>query len=164
MWCKQVIVLARSSGELRSYLTEPRSWANKIIAIAHNAKAFDLHFILNKAILLKWKPELIMDGLKIMCMRNGLKILCMRMEHLVFLDSVSFLPFPLRRLPEAFGLTSSKSWFPHYFKTEENLDYIGPHPDVWYYGVDEMGKGERSELLEWYEKQEPPFDNRRVLE
>ena len=31
-------------GELLSYLTEPRPWANKIIAIAHNAKAFDLHF------------------------------------------------------------------------------------------------------------------------
>ena len=105
-----------------------------------------------------------MDGLKIMCMRNGLKILCMRMEHLVFLDSVSFLPFPLRRLPEAFGLTSSKSWYPHYFNTEENLDYIGPPPDVSYYGVNEMGEGERSEFLEWYEKQESPFDNRRVLE
>jgi len=32
---------------------------------------------------------------------NGLKIMCMRMEHLVFFESVSFLPFPLRRLPEA---------------------------------------------------------------
>jgi len=27
-----------------------------------------------------------------------------------------------------------------------------------------MGEGERSEFLEWYETQEPPFDNRRVLE
>ena len=31
----------------------------------------------------------------------------MMMEHLVFLDSVSFLPCPLRKLPEAFGLTAS---------------------------------------------------------
>jgi len=37
-------------GELLSYLTEPRPWANKIIDIAHNAKAFDLHFILSRAI------------------------------------------------------------------------------------------------------------------
>jgi len=56
----------------------------------------------------------------------------MRMEHLVFLDSVSFLLFPLRRMPEAFGLTVSKSWYAHYFNTEENLDYIGPLPDVSY--------------------------------
>ena len=48
-------------GDLLTYLTEPRPWANKIVAIAHNAKAFDLHFILNRAILLKRKPELIMD-------------------------------------------------------------------------------------------------------
>jgi len=60
-------------GELLSYLTEPRHWANKIVAIAHNAKAFDLHFFLNRAILLKWKPDLIM---------NGLKIMCMKIEHL----------------------------------------------------------------------------------
>jgi len=51
-----------------------------IVAIAHNAKAIDLYFILNRAVLLKWKHELIMSGLKIMCMK---------MENLVFLDSVS---------------------------------------------------------------------------
>jgi len=52
-------------GELLSYLTEPHPWANKTVAIAHNAKAFDLLFF-NRAIMLKWKPELIMNGLKIM--------------------------------------------------------------------------------------------------
>jgi len=29
---------------------------NKVIAIAHNAKAFDLQFIMNREILLKWRP------------------------------------------------------------------------------------------------------------
>jgi len=53
-------------GELLSYLTEQRAWANKIIATAHNVKAFDLNPILNRAILLKWKPDLIMNGLNIM--------------------------------------------------------------------------------------------------
>jgi len=78
-------------------------WVNKNVAIAHNAKAFDLHFILNKAIMLKWKPELTMSSLKIMCMK---------MEYLIFLDSVSFLPCALRKLPESFGLSASKSWYP----------------------------------------------------
>ena len=104
-------------GELLSYLTERRAWANKIIAIAHNAKAFDLRFMMNRAMLLKWKPVLIMDGLKIMCMR---------MEHLLLWDSVSFLTFPLRRPPEAFGLTVAKSWYPHNINTQENLNYIDP--------------------------------------
>ena len=38
--------------------------------------------------------------------------MCMKMQHLVFLDSVSFQPFPLRKLPGAFGLTASKSLYP----------------------------------------------------
>jgi len=49
---------------------------------------------------------------------NGLKIMWMRMEHLVFLDSVSFLPFTQRRLHEPFGLTVAKSLYTHYFNTE----------------------------------------------
>jgi len=48
---------------------------------------------------------------------------------LVFLDSVSFL-CALRKLPEAFGLRATKSWYPHYFNTEGNLDYVGPSPDI----------------------------------
>jgi len=71
---------------------------------------------------------------------NGLKIMCMKMEHLVFLDSVSFLLCPLRKRPEAFGLTDSKTWYPHLFNTEEYPNYIVPIPDVSYYGVNEMGE------------------------
>jgi len=142
--------------ELLSYLTEQRPWANKIVAIAHNGKAFDLHFILNRAIMVKWKPELIMKGLKIMCMK---------MEDLVFLDSGSFLPCPLRKLPEEFGLTARESWYHRYFNTEKNLDHVGTKADVSYYGVNEMGEEERRVFLAWYENQkEPIFDNGRVLE
>ena len=34
-------------GELITYLRETRPWADRIVFIAHNAKAFDLHFVLN---------------------------------------------------------------------------------------------------------------------
>jgi G:T-mismatch repair DNA endonuclease (very short patch repair protein) len=138
-------------GSLLTFLCKPRSWLKKVVA-----KAFDLHFILNRAILLQWQPELIM---------NGLKIMCMKMEHLVFLDSVSFLPFQLRKLSGAFGLTARNSWYPHYFNTEENLDYVGPIPDISYYGANDMGESERAEFLAWYEGQrDRVFDNRFVLE
>jgi hypothetical protein len=70
-------------GDLLTYLRQHRTWVKKLVTIAHYAKAFDLHFILNRAILLQWKPELIMKGQKIMCMR---------MEHFIFLNSVAFLP------------------------------------------------------------------------
>jgi hypothetical protein len=89
----------------------------------------------------------------------------MKMEQVVFLDSVSFLPFPLRKLPEAFNLTARKSWYPHYFNTEENLDYVGPIPDVSYYGANDMGAADRAEFLAWYEGQrDRVFDNWLVLE
>jgi len=102
-------------GDMLTYLYKPRPWANKIVAIAYNAKAFDLHFILYRAIFLKRKSELIMSGLKFMCMN---------LEHVVFLESESFLSCALRKLPEAFGLSASKSWYPHYFNTWENLNYV----------------------------------------
>jgi len=70
------------TGDLLSYITQPRPWANKNVAIVHNAKAFGFNFILNRAIQLKWKQEMPM---------NVLKIMCLKMEHLIFLDSVSFL-------------------------------------------------------------------------
>ena len=84
--------------------------------------------------MLKCKPEII---------TNGLKIISLKMEHLEFLDIVSFLPCALRKLPEAFGMLAAKSWYPNYFNTEENLDYVGPMPDISFYGVDEMGREER---------------------
>ena len=61
---------------------------------------------MNRAILRKWIPEII---------TNGLKIMCMKVEHLVFLDSVSFLPCTLRKLTEAYGLSASKSLYTVYF-------------------------------------------------
>jgi len=135
---EKTLVLGRSLGSMLSYLCEPRPWVNKINAIAHNAKAFDLQFTLNRAIFLNWQPELIM---------NGLKIMCMKMEHLVFLDSVYFLPCSLHKLPEVFGLTASKSWYPHYFNNEENIDYVGPIPDDSYYGANEMSESERRDFF-----------------
>jgi hypothetical protein len=35
-------------GDMLSYLCGPRPWVNKVVAIAHNAKSFDLHFVLTR--------------------------------------------------------------------------------------------------------------------
>jgi hypothetical protein len=87
--------------DLLSYLCVPRTCVNKVVTLAHNAKPFDLHFILNKVVFLKSHPVLIMSGRKVMCMK---------LEHLVSLDSLSFMSLPLRKLKEAFGLKPSKTW------------------------------------------------------
>ena len=98
------------AGDLLTCLSKPRPWCEKVIAITHNAKGFDSHFILEGAILLKWTPKLIL---------NGQKNVCMTLHHLTFLDIISYLPMVLRKLPEAFGLTASKSWYLHYFNIRQ---------------------------------------------
>ena len=63
---------------------------------------------------------------------RGQKILLMKMVTLKFIDSISFLPFPLRKLSSAFGLTAAKGWYSHYFKTQANVVYVGSIPDTSY--------------------------------
>jgi len=120
----------------------------------HNAKPFDLHFILKIAILLKWMPDLIM---------NGLKIMCMKMEHHVFLNSVSFLPVHFARC-QSISIWKPPNRGTHYFNTEENLDYVGPIPDITSTEWTRCAEGERNEFLALYEIQKSEiFDNRLVL-
>ena len=98
-------------------------------------------------------------------MMSGQKVILMKVEHMKFIDSVCFLPFPLRKLSSAFGLTASKAWYPHYFNTEESLNYVLSIPDAFYYDVEDMSVGERTEFLEWYNSQRSVlFDNKCVLE
>ena len=51
-------------GDLLSYFCELRPWVSKVVALAHNTRALDSQFILNRAIQMKWKSELILKGLK----------------------------------------------------------------------------------------------------
>ena len=143
-------------GDVLSYLCKSRPWADKVVAIAQNAKAFDSQFILNRAIPMQWKPELIL---------NGLKIVSMKIEHMGFIDSALYLPMPLSKLPETYGLSVAKSWYSHYFNTKANLDYMGPIPNTSYFGEDEMNHSERSEFMTWYESQKDEvLDNKSILE
>ena len=80
---------------------------------------------------------------------NGIKIMCLRVEHLVFLESVKFLPFALRKLPEAFGLTVAKSCYPQYFNMLANLNYVGKISDITCYGVDEVSVSGRNDFFAW---------------
>jgi hypothetical protein len=97
---------------------------------------------------------------------NGQKIVCLKVETVTWLDSLNYLAMTLRKLPMAFGLTVEKSWYPHLFNTKENLNYVGPAPDVSYYEVDQMHETERREFLTWYDTvvKKGVFDNKRVLE
>ena len=88
------------------------------MAIAHNAKAFDSQFIFKRAIFLKWNPQLIL---------TGLKIISMKMQHIHFLASISYLPRPLRKLPEAFGLLAQKNVVSALLEYKGKFGICGPH-------------------------------------
>jgi hypothetical protein len=68
-----------------------------MVAIGHNAKAFELLFVLNRLMQMKLLTEL--------HIMNGRKILCLKVENVRWLDSLNYLAMTLRKLLEAFGLT-----------------------------------------------------------
>jgi hypothetical protein len=145
-------------GDLISYAYEPWLWVDKFVAIAHNARAFNLVFVINRPVHKNSRPVLLT--------MNGQNIMCLKVENVTWQDSLNYLAMPLRKIPKAFGLTVVKSWYTNLFNTIDNFNYVGPSPDVSNYGVEQMHETERREFLTWYETlaKEEVFDNRRVLE
>jgi hypothetical protein len=92
---------------------------------------------------------------------SGAKILCLTVPSLQirFIDSLSFLPFALRKFPKAFGLDSAKGFFPHLFTSLARFGYVGDRPEPEAYCPDYMGVTERVEFLSWYaEVKDEVFD------
>ena len=75
----------------------------------------------------------------------------------------------LAKLPAALSLKDSsgslaKGRFPHFFNRKENANYIGPIPDLQYYGVESMSVKERENFMQWYEAQrDVVFDMRKEI-
>jgi hypothetical protein len=67
-------------------------------------------------------------------------------------------------MPKSFDLTCKKGYYPHFFNTTKNLEYVGPYPDPKYYGVDYMSGEERAQFSDWYEEQKDKlFRNKEEL-
>ena len=128
--------------------------------VAHNMKGYDGYFLLEYLINQSIRPDKIIY--------NGSKIMYMAVEedlHIKVIDSLNFLPMKLSQSPRAFGLHElKKGWFPHYFNTRENQNYVGPYPDAKEYGYDFMSEKERSELVVWLsERENDIFDFRKEI-
>jgi hypothetical protein len=89
--------------ELITYLHETRPWADRIVYIAHNAKALDLHFVLNRVIQLKWTPDLIMNGQKIMCVKG---------EGMTWLDTLNYRLCSCENCPKRSALSPRNHGIP----------------------------------------------------
>lgn len=115
--------------------------------LAHNLKGYDAYPILEQCILMNIKPK---------CVYQGAKVLTMTIENITFKDSLCFIPMALRAFPKTFGTSGGrKGFFPHFFNTKANANYVGPYPELHYYGYDEMGDdGARAELKEWWDSRQ----------
>jgi len=53
-------------GKFIDYLRQSRPFADKIYVISHNSRGYDAQFLLRRFLELRWAPQLIMDGSKIL--------------------------------------------------------------------------------------------------
>jgi len=125
----------------------------KVIALAHNGRAFDLHFIIDFLHRYGIKPSQIIQ--------TGCKIMRLKVKDVLFLDTLNFLPMALAKLPKAFGLKElKKGFFPHLLNRADNQDYVGDClPAREYYDPDSMSTENREAFNRWYDQhKDQPFD------
>jgi hypothetical protein len=60
-------------GDLISHTIKSRSWADRVVCVAHNANTYDLHFVLNRLVQMNMLPELLIT--------NCQKIMCLKVEN-----------------------------------------------------------------------------------
>ncbi|KAG1710397.1 putative DNA polymerase [Nymphon striatum] len=148
---------ADTVNEFGNWLIDSRN--KNYVAIAHNAKGFDSHFLLDYLVRNSVKPEVIFSGSKIM------SVTVHRGITLRLYDSHNYLAMPLKALPRCFGLEGAcKGDFPHLFNRTENQNYKGKYPDLSYYSVGRMKSPEREEFLAWYDEvKDTLFDFKKEL-
>lgn len=113
--------------------------------VAHNGRGYDFQFILNYCVNNDIKAYTVYAGSKIMYM--SLDIIKMR-----FVDSLNFIPSALAGFPKIFDIKDvKKGYFPHFFNTAKNQNYVGPYPEKKYYGYFSMKTDQRTKFNEWYE-------------
>ena len=80
--------------------------------------------------------------------------MCIKVQldyNIHFIDSISFIPQPLRDFPKTFALMElKKGYFSHKFNTSENQSFIGSYPEKADYGYSEMTSANKKVFDEWY--------------
>ena len=71
--------------------------------ISHKSRGYNAQFMLRRFLELRWVPQLIMDGTK---------VLSMSVENLHFLESLNFMLMSIKSMPKSFGLTCKRGIIP----------------------------------------------------
>ena len=115
--------------------------------ISHNGGAYDNIWLVDFLIRNGVDHQIIYSGARIMYV--NVKSLSIRL-----LDSLNFLPMPLAKLPEAWGLKElCKGYFPYLANTPQHQSYKGEYFAPEFYDVDHMMPKARKQFMEWYPKQ-----------
>ncbi|KAL0146560.1 hypothetical protein M9458_058191 [Cirrhinus mrigala] len=113
--------------------------------IAHNSSGFDSFILLEYFTSQGLAPKIILQGCRLVYMYD--QVFKQR-----YIDSYSFLPMKLSKLPSALNLnTNEKGFFPHHFNRLENANYVGPYPSKEHYGYQTMSNSDRAKFDEWYD-------------
>ena len=113
--------------------------------LAHNNSGYDIYFIIKYMLENGVCPTNVI--------RSGGKVRQMiePNSQIRFIDSLSFLPMSLAKLPKTFGFTElKKGYFPFFFNTAENFNFIGNLPSREDYGIGTMMPDARIEFEKWY--------------
>tara|TARA_R100001132_G_C3274679_1_gene96951 strand:- start:2096 stop:5947 length:3852 start_codon:yes stop_codon:yes gene_type:complete len=115
--------------------------------IAHNGKGYDYKFIIQWVYEnTDYQPMVIFAGQKIMYM-------CIKELKIRFIDSLSFITKPLKAFPKIFGEKElKKGFFPHWFNTKENWNYVGPMPPKEMFRPNSFKDKDRDEFMKWYDE------------
>ena len=121
--------------------------------IFHNGRGFDFHPILNQLMLIGKTVKPTMCGRKVIFMNVPDKIIYSAKSGRRFIDSVNFLPMPLKSFSKTFDLEVVKGHYPHFFNTVENRDYVGELPEKHFYGYELMNEKDRKDFDAWYDEE-----------
>ena len=130
--------------------------------IFHNGKGYDFQFILNEVLKrrgFRYRISPVMVGAKILYFTLTKSRRFSNKSGIRFVDSVNFLPMALKRFTKTFGLKTKKGYYPHFFNTPENENYIGPLPPEQTFGVSSMSPKDYEAFKAWYdERKAAPWD------
>ena len=121
----------------------------------HNGKGYDFQFILKEVINrhnFKCTVKPIMAGGKILYFTLTTGKRFSAKTGIRFVDSLNFLPMPLKAFTKTFDLKTVKGYYPHYHNTVENTYYIGPMPPESDFGVSTMSTSAYVDFKVWYEE------------
>ena len=109
-------------------------------------------------------PKPVMQGGKVLYFTVPKDKVFARTSGLCFVDSLNFLKMPLSAFTKTFGLKTKKGFYPHFFNTPQNANYVGAMPDKSFFGPDTMTRATFQDFTVWYDQQEHRvWDNRAEL-